>query len=123
MSLDVMAKTAEPALEVLYPQFYLEGTDNHTPTCSASSDAGRPNHLQGTSEEEARFAVHLGHHLILRLLAIQNRYFSLDLDDAVQKRIDAFVTVWGATRPIRLNRRQRHDTSRLVFINLTKHPG
>jgi hypothetical protein len=39
VSLDVMAKTAEPALEVLYPQFYLEGTDNHTPTCSASSDA------------------------------------------------------------------------------------
>jgi hypothetical protein len=26
VSLDVMAKTAEPALEVLYPQFYLEGT-------------------------------------------------------------------------------------------------
>jgi hypothetical protein len=31
VSLDVMAKTAEPALEVLYPQFYLEGTaQSHT---------------------------------------------------------------------------------------------
>ena len=47
------------------------------------------------SEEEARFAVHLGHHLMVRLLSMQNRYFSFGLDEEVQERIDAFVGVWG----------------------------
>ena len=96
-----MAKTAEPALEVFYPQFYLEGT-----TQSHANMFGIERRLirkegggityKETSEEEARFAVHLGHHLMVRLLAMQNRYFALGFDEEVKKRIDAFVAVWGS---------------------------
>lgn len=99
VSLDVMAKTVEPALEVFYPQFYLEGTaQSHANMFGVERRLIRKKSggvtYKETSEAEARFAVHLGHHLIVRLLAMQNRYFALGLDDEVQERIDAFVGVW-----------------------------
>jgi hypothetical protein len=102
VSLDVMAKTAEPALEVLYPQFYLEGTaQSHANMFGIERRLIRKKGggitYKETSEGEARFAVHLGHHLMVRLLAMQNRYFSLGLDDEVKKRIEAFVAVWGSS--------------------------
>jgi hypothetical protein len=103
VSLDVMAKTAEPALAIFYPQFYLEGTaQSHANMFGIERRLLRKNGgitYKETSEEEARFAVHLGHHLMVRFLAMQNRYFNLGLDDEVQQRIDAFVSVWGGTPP------------------------
>lgn len=100
VSLDVMAKTAEPALEVFYPQFYLEGTaQSHANMFGIERRLIRKKGggitYKETSEEEARFAVHLGHHLMVRLLAMQNRYFALGFDDEVKKRIEGFVAVWG----------------------------
>ena len=101
VSLDVMAKTAEPALEVFYPQFYLEGTaQSHANMFGIERRLIRKKSggitYKETSEEEARFAVHLGHHLMVRLLAMQNSYFALGLDEEVKKRIEAFVAVWGS---------------------------
>jgi hypothetical protein len=95
-----MAKTAESALEVFYPQFYLEGTaQSHANMFGIERrlvrEKGGAITYKETSEAEARFALHLGHHLMVRLLAMQNRYFSLGLDDEVKTRIDAFVAVWG----------------------------
>lgn len=100
VSLDVMAKAAEPALEVHYPQFYLEGTaQSHANMFGIERrlirTAGGGFTYKDTSEEEARFAVHLGHHLLVRLLGMQNRHFALGFDDDVQQRINAFVQVWG----------------------------
>jgi len=103
ISLDVMAKAAEPGLEVLYPQFYLEGTaQSHANMFGIErrliqKDGGFT--YKEVSEEEARFAVHLGHHLMVRLLFMQNRYFTLGLDDEVRERKDAFVSVWGSNPP------------------------
>jgi hypothetical protein len=98
VSLDLMAKAAEPALEVFYPQFYLEGTaQSHANMFGIEHRLNRKDGeitYKDISEQEARFAVHLGHHLMVRLLSMQNRYFSRGLDDEVQRRIDAFVTAW-----------------------------
>jgi len=101
VSLDLMAKTAEPALGVFYPQFYLEGTaQSHANMFGIERRLVRMKgggfSYKETSEEEARFAVHLGHHLMVRLLAMQNQYFALGLDEAVKKRIEAFGVVWGS---------------------------
>lgn len=101
VSLDVMAKTAEPALEVFYPQFYLEGTaQSHANMFGIERRlikmTGGGFTYKETSEEEARFAVHLGHHLMVRLLAMQNQYFGLGLDAAIKKRVEAFGIVWGS---------------------------
>ena len=49
------------------------------------------------SEDEARFALHLGHHLMVKLLWMQNSYFKLGFDDEVRSRINAFVSIWGET--------------------------
>jgi hypothetical protein len=101
VSLDVMAKAAESALEAFYPQFYLEGTaQSHANMFGIERRLIRKKGggitYKDTSEEEARFAVHLGHHLMLRLLAMQNRYFSLGFDEEIKKRVEAFVAVWGS---------------------------
>jgi hypothetical protein len=96
-----MAKAAEPTLEVFYPQFYLEGTaQSHANMFGIErrlirKEGGGISYKE-TSEEEARFAVHLGHHLMVRLLAMQNRYFTLNLDEEVKNRVDGFVAVWGS---------------------------
>jgi hypothetical protein len=96
-----MAKAAEPALEVFYPQFYLDGTaQSHANMFGIERRLIRKEGggitYKDTSEEEARFAVHLGHHLMVRLLAMRNRYFDLGIDEEVKKRIDGFVAVWGS---------------------------
>jgi predicted DNA binding CopG/RHH family protein len=100
VSLDVMARVAESALEVFYPQFYLEGTaQSHANMFGIERRLIRKKGggitYKDTSEKEARFALHLGHHLMVRLLGMQNEHFKLDLDDDIQKRIDGFVAVWG----------------------------
>lgn len=100
VSLDVMAKQAAPALGVFYPQFYLEGTaQSHANMFGIERRLVREKgsvSYKETSEEEARFAVHLGHHLMVRLLALQDDYFSLGLGNDVQKCADDFGAVWGA---------------------------
>jgi hypothetical protein len=98
-NLDVMAKAAAPELEVFYPQFYLEGTaQSHANMFGIERRLVRKNgriSYKETSEEEARFAVHLGHHLMVRVLGMQNTYFGLGFDGEVQARIEAFVVIWG----------------------------
>lgn len=99
VSLDVMARAVEPSLEVLYPQFYLEGTaQSHANMLGIErrliqKDGGYI--YKDISEDEARFALHLGHHLMVKLLSMQNSYFNLGFDTEVQDRIDAFVSIWG----------------------------
>ena len=99
VSLDAMAKAAEPALEVLYPQFYLEGTaQSHANMFGIERRLIRKGagfSYKDISEEEAHFALHLGHHLMVQLLLMQNTYFDLGLDREVHERIDAFVAIWG----------------------------
>jgi uncharacterized protein DUF5677 len=103
VNLDVMARSVEPALEVLYPQFYLDPTaQTHANMFGIERRLFRKDGgitYKVISEEEARFALHLGHHLMVRLLRMQNDYFKLGIDTGVQKRIDAFVSVWGQTPP------------------------
>ncbi len=98
VSLDVMAQEVEPTLEVLYPQFYLEGTQQ-----SHANMLGMERRLieknggytyKDISEDEARAALHLAHHLMVKLLWAQNDYFKLDLDEAVRDRTRAFISIW-----------------------------
>jgi hypothetical protein len=96
-----MAKAAEPALEVFYPQFYLEGTaQSHANMFGIERRLIRKKGggitYKETSEEEARFGAHLDHHLMVRLLDMQNRCFALGFDAGIKKRVDAFVAVWGS---------------------------
>jgi hypothetical protein len=99
VSLDVMARAVEPSLEVLYPQFYLEGTaQSHANMLGIErrliqKDGGYT--YKDISEDEARFALHLGHHLMVKLLSMQNSYFNLGFNIEVQDRINAFVSIWG----------------------------
>lgn len=99
VSLDVMARTVEPSLEVLYPQFYLEGTaQSHASMLGIErrlirKDGGYT--YKDISEDEARFALHLGHHLMVKLLWMQNSFFKLGFDNEVRNRANAFVSVWG----------------------------
>src|SRR5208337_1533753 len=99
VSLDVMAKAVEPSLEVLYPQFYLEGTaQSHASMLGIErrliqKDGGYT--YKDISEDEAQFALHLGHHLMVKLLWMQNSYFKLGFDDEVHDRSRAFVSTWG----------------------------
>jgi len=103
VSLDAMAKAVDPSLAVLYPPFYLEGTMQ-----AHANMFGIERRLfckdgaisyKETSEDEARFAVHLGHHLMIRVLVMQNKYFNLGHDEDVQRRADAFVAVWDGAGP------------------------
>lgn len=98
VSLDVMAKEVEPTLEVLYPQICLEGTQQ-----SHANMLGMERRLiekngsytyKNISEDEARAALHLAHHLIVKLLWTQNDYFRLGLDEAVRDRTQAFISIW-----------------------------
>lgn len=99
VNLDVMARAVEPSLEVLYPQFYLEGTaQSHASMLGIErrlirKDGGYT--YKDISEDEARFALHLGHHLMVKLLWMQNSYFKLGFDSDVRNRADAFVSIWG----------------------------
>jgi hypothetical protein len=96
-----MAKEAEPALNVFYAQFYLEGTaQSHANMFGIERRLiwkGSGFTYKETSEEEARFAAHLGHHLMVGLLRMQNTHFALGLDDEVRKRADAFAAVWNSS--------------------------
>jgi hypothetical protein len=99
VSLDVMARAVEPSLEVLYPQFYLEGTaQSHANMLGIErrlikKDGGYT--YKDISEDEARFALHLAHHLMVKLLSMQNGYFKLGFDDEVHDCIQAFLSIWG----------------------------
>jgi RNase P subunit RPR2 len=83
--MDVMAREVEPALEVLYPQSHLDPTAQlHANMFGIERRLVRTKAgytYKDISENEARFAVHLGHHLMVRLLGMQNNYFRLGFDD------------------------------------------
>lgn len=99
VSLDVMARVVEPSLEVLYPQFYLEGTaQSHANMLGIERRLIKKNGgytYKDISEDEARFALHLGHHLIIKLLWMQNSYFKLGFDSEINDRGHAFISIWG----------------------------
>lgn len=98
VSLDIMAKEVEPSLEVLYPQFYLEGTQqSHANMLGIErrlieKDGGYT--YKDISEDEARAALHLGHHLMVKLLWMQNEHFKLGLDEGAQNCARAFISIW-----------------------------
>jgi hypothetical protein len=98
VSLDAMAKSVEPALAVLYPQFYLEGTaQSHANMFGMERRLVRRRDgftYKDASEDEAQFALHLGHHLMVLLLSMQSKYFGLGLEEQVQERLRAFKAVW-----------------------------
>lgn len=98
-SLDVMAREVDLDLCQLYGQFYLEGTAQSHANC-----LGMERRLQRTprgwtykddSQDEGHFALHLGHHLLLRALSLQNEHFALGLDADIQERVHAFAEVWA----------------------------
>lgn len=99
VSLDVMARAVEPSLEVLYPQFYLEGTaQSHANMLGIERRLIKKNGgytYKDISEDEARFALHLGHHLIIKLLWMQNSYFKLGFDSEINDCGHAFISIWG----------------------------
>jgi hypothetical protein len=97
--LDAMAREVDDGLYRLYGQFYLEGTAQ-----SQANSLGMERRLRrtepggwtykDTSEDEGRFALNLGHSLALKTLKLQNEYFGLGLDDEIQDRIEAYVSIW-----------------------------
>ncbi len=93
-----MAREVDPALEELYGVIYLEGANQ-----AHANSMGMERRLEeieggyrykGLSEEEASVAVRYAHHLILKLLTMQNEYFNLGLDETIQKRVAMFREVW-----------------------------
>jgi hypothetical protein len=99
LGLDVMAKDVDEGLHRLYGQFYLEGTAQ-----SHANSLGMERRLKraatggwtykDTSEEEGKFALNLGHILVLKMLKLQNEYFRLSLDAEVEERVQAYVIIW-----------------------------
>jgi len=94
-----MAKTADVGLAELYGSCYLEPTFHSHPTSLGLERRLRPSECGGftyrdSSPQEATRAVLLGHNLVLRLLALQNNYFRLGLDEEVNSRFSAFAKVW-----------------------------
>jgi hypothetical protein len=104
VSMDAMAKEVDPFLGLHYHEFYVETTAQIHPNMFGverrlvALEGGGYTYKE-ISEEEARFALYLGHNLMIRLLNMQNEYFKLGVDAALQERAKAFGTVWGAGAP------------------------
>jgi hypothetical protein len=81
VSLDVMAKVVEPGLEVFYPQFYLEGTcQSHANMFGIERRFIRKKGGGITYKDTSRGGgAHLGHHLMARLLAMENQLWSAEI--------------------------------------------
>jgi hypothetical protein len=47
------------------------------------------------TEKEAQKALQLAHVLLLNFLDLHNDYFKLGLDDEIQPRLQAYLTIWG----------------------------
>jgi hypothetical protein len=104
--LDVMARDVDDGLYRLYGQFYLEGTaQSHANSLGMERRLKRTEQggwtYKDTSEEEGRFALNLGHSLVLKMLKLQNEYFQLGLDAEIQERIEAYVSIWKPVGPSR----------------------
>jgi len=97
--IDAMAKEVDETLFRLYGQFYLEGTaQSHANSLGMErrlvrSDSGGWTYKE-TSGDEGRFAVNLGHILLLKMLRLQNEFFGLGLDTEIEKREDAYRSIW-----------------------------
>jgi hypothetical protein len=95
-----MAREVAPELADLYGIIYLEGTNQ-----AHANSLGMERRLQdmdgrfmykSLSEEEAALALHFAHRLLLKLLAMQNKYFDLNLDEAIEERVAIFRQIWPA---------------------------
>lgn len=97
--IDAMAREVDDSLYRLYGQFYLEGTaQSHANSLGMErrlkpSDSGGWTYKE-TSEDEGRFALNLGHILLLKMLRLQNEFFGLGLDSEVEKREGAYRSIW-----------------------------
>jgi hypothetical protein len=97
--LDAMAREVDDGLYRLYGQFYLEGTaQSHANSLGMERRLKRTEQVgstyKDTSEDEGRFALNLGHSLVLKTLKLQNEYFRQGLDSEIQERIEAYVSNW-----------------------------
>lgn len=97
-----MAKQTDINLSALYGACYLRPTFHSHATGFGLGARFRRNESGATSyqeisEKEARQAILLAHNLVLRHLGLQNEYFNLGLDQAIQARIDAFTPIWKAS--------------------------
>jgi hypothetical protein len=94
-----MAKEVDDSLYHLYGQFYLEGTaQSHANSQGMErrlkeTDSGGWTYKE-TSEDEGRFALNLGHILLLKVLKLQNEFFALGLDAEVLEREAAYRSIW-----------------------------
>jgi hypothetical protein len=97
--LDAMAREVDDGLYRLYGQFYLEGTaQSHANSLGLERRLKRSERggwtYKDTSEDEGKFALNLGHSLVLTTLKLQNEYFRLGLNAQIQERIEAYVSIW-----------------------------
>jgi hypothetical protein len=104
VSMDVMAKEVDPFLGLHYHEFYVETTAQIHPNMFGMERRlvaieGDGYTYKEISEDEARFAVYLGHNLMIRLLNMQNEHFKLGIDVELREREKAFGTAWGADDP------------------------
>jgi hypothetical protein len=102
--MDVMANEVDPFLGLHYHEFYLETTaQSHANMFGlerrlVAKDGGGYSYKE-TSDDEARFALYLGHNLMIRLLAMQNEYFRLGLDEPLKECVNGFATAWVSDAP------------------------
>ena len=93
-----MAKEVDPNLFDLYGACYLEPTfHSHATSFGLGARFRRTKNGWSyceSSEDEARQAVLLAHNLMLRMLALQNSYFKLGLEQEIKKCADAFPRIW-----------------------------
>ena len=104
VAMDVMAKEVDPFLGLHYHEFYVETTAQIHPNMFGIERrlvplAGGGYTYKEISEDEAQLALHLGHNLMIRLLNMQNEYFTLGVDAELQERAKAFGKAWGAETP------------------------
>jgi len=104
VSMDVMANEVDPFLGLHYHEFYLETTAQSHPNMFGLERRLVPMEGGGytykeISEDEARFALYLGHNLMIRLLVLQNDRFQLGLDAELKERAKGFGSAWGADTP------------------------
>jgi hypothetical protein len=99
VDLETRAKKADSNLAELYAACYSETTLHSHATIYGLTRRLRPVEGGGwtygeSTVEDARLALHLGHNLVLQLLALQNDHFKLGLDSEIRARIEMFSRVW-----------------------------
>lgn len=104
-TLDTMAEKTDMNFKAAYPYCYLIPTF-HSHATAFGIDARLYENESGvmafkeTTESDARHAVLYAHGMILRLMAFENQFFGLGLDDEIARQTEIFKRVWDTSTDV-----------------------